>query len=78
MRRAFRLTAMLMCGVSLAAAPAAADPVLDSNAIATQAIADAVAAGRPGQVITFDYAILHLAMFDAIVDSEHSLKFGPS
>jgi hypothetical protein len=32
----------------------------------TQALATAIAAGRPGQVITFDYAIMHLAIFEAV------------
>src|SRR5262252_3242748 len=66
MKRMFRLTGLLVCGCLCSAASSAADPVLDWNAVATQVIADAVAAGRPGQVIGFDYAMVHIAMFDAV------------
>jgi len=66
MTRLPKLTGLLVCGCLSWAAPSTADPVLDWNDIATQAIATAIAAGRPGQVVTFDYAIMHLAIFDAV------------
>src|SRR5262245_18389359 len=66
MTRFPKLVGLLVCGCLSRAAPSSADPVLDWNAIATQAIANAIAAGRPGQVVTFDYAIMHLAIFDAV------------
>ena len=45
------------------AGPARADVVVDWNVFAAQAIA---VAARPGPASVFDYAMVHLAMHDAI------------
>src|SRR5438552_1809360 len=46
--------------------PAGADPVLDWNAIASQAIATAQSGGRLGQVGSLDFVLVHLAVHDAV------------
>jgi len=66
MTRFHTLTGILVCGCLGLAAPSAADPVLDWNAVTSQAVANAIAAGRPGQVTSFDFAIVHVAIFDAV------------
>jgi hypothetical protein len=61
-----RCTGLIACAFLGAAGPAAADPILDWNGIAAQALTTAVAAGRPGGgASTLDFAMVHVAMFDA-------------
>jgi hypothetical protein len=59
MRRAF----IVACACLTWAAPARADVVVDWNQFAAQAIG---VAARPGPTSAFDFAMVHLAMHDAI------------
>ena len=56
------------------AGSASADPVLDWNGIAAQAYATAVAAGRPGQIGPLDFAMVHVAVFDAVEAFDRRFK----
>src|SRR6478672_9402094 len=56
------------------AGSAGADPVLDWNGIAAQAYATAVAGGRPGQVGPLDFAMVHVAVFDAVEAFDRRFK----
>ena len=64
-RKALAVLAVCVC-VSWAAPARAADAVIDWNAIAADAVAAAIAAGRAGQGTTIDLAKVHLAIFDAV------------
>ena len=68
MTRLRKLTGLILisCGYLSWAAPARADAVVDWNAIASQAIATATAAGRPAPGNFLDFAIVHAAMYDAV------------
>jgi hypothetical protein len=61
-----RLSGLVVSGYLFCVTPAGADPVLDWNAIASQAISTAQAAGRPGQVGAFDFVLVHIAAHDAV------------
>jgi hypothetical protein len=61
-----RLTGLIACGCLIWAGPAKADAVVDWNAIASQANATAVAAGRPGPASIPDFAMVHAAIYDAV------------
>jgi hypothetical protein len=62
-----RCTGLIACAFLVAAGPAAADPILDWNDIAAQALTTALAAGRPGGgASTLDFAMVHVAIFDAV------------
>lgn len=54
---------------------AAADAIVEWNAITNQAIATAITAGRPGPATFMDFAVVHLAMHDAVQAIEG--KFQP-
>ena len=54
---------IIACVCLISAAPARADVVVDWNQFAAQAIG---AASRPGPSGVFDFAMIHLAMHDAI------------
>jgi hypothetical protein len=45
---------------------ARADAVVDWNVIAADAIATAIAAGRPGPAVGLDFAMVHAAVYDAV------------
>jgi hypothetical protein len=63
MKRAF----IIACACLTWADPARADVVVDWNQFAAQAVAQAVSVGaRPGPTSAFDFAMVHLAMHDAI------------
>lgn len=53
---------------------AGADAVVEWNAIASQAILTAVAAGRPGQATPIDFAVVHVAVHDAIQSIEQRFQ----
>jgi hypothetical protein len=66
MRTLRRLTGLIVCGYLSWAGSASADAVVDWNAIASQAIATAVAAGRPVPVTALDLAMVQAAVHDAV------------
>ncbi len=61
-----QLTSLIACACLAWAGPARADAVVDWNAIASTAIARAVAAGRPGPATLLDFAMVHVAVYDAV------------
>jgi hypothetical protein len=56
-------TSVVACACFMWAGPASADVVVDWNQFAAQAIS---AVSRPGPTSVFDYAMVHLAMHDAV------------
>lgn len=65
-----RFIAVLFCVLSIAAA-APADVIADWNAIASQTIA---AGGRPGPSTLLDFAVVHVAVHDAVQSIERRYK----
>jgi hypothetical protein len=76
MTRLRRLTGLILivCGCLSLAAPARADAVTVWNAIASQAIATATAAGRPGPTTFLDFAMVQVAVYDAVQAIEGRYK----
>ena len=66
MTRQRQLTSVLVCALLGWTVPARADVVTDWNDLASQAAVRAAAAGRPGQVLFLDFAIVHAAIHDAV------------
>jgi hypothetical protein len=67
MRQARALTGLIVCASLTWATPATADPVVDWNAIASDAVLTAIAAGeRPGPTAVLDFAMVHAAIHDAV------------
>ena len=59
-----RLTGLIICGCLMWAAPAAADPITELNAIAADTI---FGGGRPaGASPLLDFAMVHAAIHDAV------------
>ena len=67
-----KLAGLVVCGC-LVWAPAAADPVVDWNAITLQVIGGAVPP-RPGPSGVLDIAIVHIAVHDAVQAFEHRFE----
>ena len=61
-----RLTVLFVCAQLWGAASARADAVIDWNLITSEAIGKAMGAGRPGQTTILDFAMVHLAVHDAV------------
>ena len=67
-----RLTGLIICGCLMWAAPAAADPISQLNAIAADTI---FAGGRPaGAAPLLDFAMVHAAIHDAVQAYEKRFK----
>ena len=64
-----RVAIIVVSGL-IVAAPARADVVVDWNVYTAQAIATAGSTARPSPANVFDYAMVHLAMHDAIQSIE--------
>ena len=64
-----RVAIIVVSGL-IVAAPARADVVVDWNVFTAQAIATAGSTARPSPANVFDYAMVHLAMHDAIQSIE--------
>jgi hypothetical protein len=62
--------AIIVVSCVMLAAPAGADVVVDWNVFTAQAIATAGSTARPSPANVFDYAMVHLAMHDAIQSIE--------
>jgi hypothetical protein len=62
--------AIIVVSCLILAAPARADVVVDWNVFTAQAIATAGSTARPSPANVFDYAMVHLAMHDAIQSIE--------
>ena len=59
-----RFTGLILCGCLMGAAPTAADPITELNAIAAETI---FAGGRPaGASPLLDFAMVHVAIHDAV------------
>ena len=64
MTRLRRFTGLILCGCLMGAAPTAADPITELNAIAADTI---FAGGRPtGASPLLDFAMVHAAIHDAV------------
>ena len=75
MKKLQGIAGALVCLSLVSAAPAAADPVVDWNAIAAQVIG---AGGRPGPSGILDFAVVQLAVHDAVQSIEHRFEtYGP-
>ena len=75
MKKLQGIAGALVCLSLVSAAPAVADPVSDCNAIAAQVIG---AGGRPGPSGILDFAVVHLAVHDAVQSIEHRFEtYGP-
>ncbi len=61
-----RLVVLVACAQMAAAGSARADVVVDWNLIAMDVIGKAMGAGRPGQAVALDLAMVHVAIHDAV------------
>ena len=59
-------TLVIVCVLLSPARSATIDPVVYWNGVAEAAFARAVAAGRPGQIGTLDFVMVHIAVHDAV------------
>jgi hypothetical protein len=66
-----KIATLVIFGCFVWVSPAAADPVVDWNAITTQVVG---AAGRPGPSGVLDFAIVHIAVHDAVQAFERRFK----
>jgi hypothetical protein len=71
MKKLQRIAGALVCLILVSAGPAVADPVSDWNAIAAQVIGGG---GRPGPSGILDFAVVHLAIHDAVQAIEHRFE----
>jgi hypothetical protein len=69
------LPVLVVCGYLTSVRSATVDPVVYWNGVAEAAFARAVAAGRPGQVGGLDFAMVHVAVHDAVQAFEK--RFSP-
>jgi len=74
MTRLRTVTGLVVCALLGWAAPARPDAVVDWNEIASQAIAAAAAAGRPGPATVLDFAVVQVAVYDAVQAIEGRYK----
>ena len=71
MRKLHGIAGLALCMCLASAGPAGADPVVDWDAIASQIIAGG---GRPGPSGVLDFAVVHLAIHDAVQAIEHRFE----
>jgi hypothetical protein len=65
---------VILCGIMASAVPAAADVVTDWDEIAVQAILNAGGAARPGGTGSLDWALVHVAIHDAVQSYQHRFE----